>query len=219
VTSLTSKRRIEFKRQHRRLEEQGPVRFEICAAHPMPAEVIDRMVRQKMAWCTENEKEGLFGHPQVDEYFHRLLETGGRQGQVMLAWLTCRDKPIAYNLCFRYCNVLYGYVISYDPEWRRYSPGNLLMFELIKWAVDNKLQGFDLRQGGGSYKSFFLCEKYHCAEFTFGRGLRGEIMETLFITTRNLVRTIRRREEEIVEFDILEAGAGEKKEGTDAPGP
>src|SRR5262249_15630916 len=58
----------------RRLERKGAVRLEVCRSEPVPTEIIDRMIDQKIAWCKENKKPGLFDHPNVHEYFRQLTK-------------------------------------------------------------------------------------------------------------------------------------------------
>ena len=37
-------------------------------------------------------------------------------------------------------------------DWKKYSPGRLLLLEILKWSIDNKLKFFDFTVGGEAYK-------------------------------------------------------------------
>jgi len=177
----------------RRLEEKGAVHFEVHKDGPLPLDIVDAMIKQKIAWASEREKQGLFEHPNVYPYFHELLEVAARQGRLFLAWLKCGSDTIAYMLGLTHDGVMHSYVLTYNPDWSPCAPGILVMVNSVCWAIDNSFHGVDYRQGDAHYKARYANETRMCAEFTFNGSALGQLMENIFMTLRKMLRVLRIR--------------------------
>lgn len=191
LASLNAHVRGNFTRCVRRLEEKGPIKFEACFGQKPPAAIVDDMVRQKVAWSIRNKKHGLFKHPDVLTYFERLVETTSERGSMFLGWLTCAGQAIAYNQGFVHHGVLHSILWTYDPDWGKFSPGNVALVNSIMWAIDQGLSGLDLRQGESQFKRLHANEKRQCAEFTFNSSLRGCGIEKAYMMARGLMRIVK----------------------------
>ena len=52
-----------------------------------------------------------------------------------------------------YKDTFYYLMPTYESgEWGKYSPGRLLLLELIKWSINSGLKYFDFTVGGEAYK-------------------------------------------------------------------
>jgi CelD/BcsL family acetyltransferase involved in cellulose biosynthesis len=191
IASLPQSLRRELRRTTRRLEEKAPVTYHTLTKGPLPKELIDGMVDQKMAWCELHGKHGLFDQPNVREFFHALLQTAAKGNQLFFSWLQCGDTPIAYSISIPYRDMCFGYLVTYDPKWAQYSPGTLLIADAVSWSVDNKVPEFNFMQGDSPYKLRFAHDNTRdYNEWTFHAGTKGWLMETAYVGARGAWRML-----------------------------
>jgi len=191
IKSLSSHARGDYRRCMRHLEKNGSIQYEIYKEGPLPTAIIDSMVKQKIEWAQANKKPGLFYHPNVLAYFHQSLADAAARNNLFLAWLKSGDNVIAYNQGFIHDGIIHLPFWTFDPAFARYSPGKVMLFHSMCWAIDNGLKGLDLRQGGNQIKRTFANEKSQCAEFTFSGSLRGRLLECAYIAARSLFRLMK----------------------------
>lgn len=190
LSSLSGNLRGNFKRCTRRLEEKGPLHYHVHRAGPPSIEAVDNFVKDKVSWCIQHHKPGLFGHSDVHAYFREMTRISAQQGRLFLAWLQCGEEFVAYQLGFIHHNVLHMPFWAYGEAWAQYSPGSVIMVNTIQWAIDQGLQGMDLRQGKNSFKLRYANETRDCVEFTFSGSPHGRLLESTFITLRNAKRML-----------------------------
>lgn len=186
IESLPSKMQREQKRCQRRLQEKGEVQYHTVVDTSVPEHIVDGMIRQKAAWCAEHGLHGFFDHPGVGAFFHQWLKNAAEAKQLLLGWLQCGSDIVAYNLGFSYKGVFYGYLVTNDPAWASFSPGNLTITNAISWAIDNGCREFNFMQGGGGHKLRYTEEARDYAEWTFSRSLSGRLKAKAFLALRDL---------------------------------
>lgn len=172
----------------RQLSEKGPVHYESCEKQPVNTDIIRLMVKNKTAWCEKNGLQGMFDQPNALQYWLQMADHGARTGTLLLTWIKCGDSSIAQYIMFKREKTLYTHVLSSDPSWGRYSPGNLVLVNAISWAIDHGFESVDLRQGEFDFKTKFSNQIHECPEYSFHRSLKGHIGETLFFRRRDLQR-------------------------------
>jgi CelD/BcsL family acetyltransferase involved in cellulose biosynthesis len=134
-------------RKGRRLErERGPVRFELHNAEPTS-------LAQLMAW--KSARYATAGYidvfrtdwaRQVIERIH-ATQTDSFAGLLSLLW--AGDDLVAAHLGIRCLDRWHSWIISYAPEFARYSPGLLLYWNLAKAANGAGVRRIEI--GGGDY--------------------------------------------------------------------
>jgi CelD/BcsL family acetyltransferase involved in cellulose biosynthesis len=76
-------------------------------------------------------------------------------GCLHLAFLEIDGKKAAGYLSFDYLNRLWVYNSGIDRSFTEYSPGWVLLGELLKWANENQRSAFDFMRGDEDYKYRF----------------------------------------------------------------
>ncbi len=193
LASLEGSVRREFGRQTRRLAEKGTVTYHMYEGGPVPADVIDGLIRHKLAWCKENEKHGLFDHPRAPEFYRGMAEVAAKKGMLFLSWMTCGQDAMAWLFGYKRDGVVYGYVTTYDKAWMAYSPGNLAFINSMCWGVDKGMKEYDLRQGDFGYKFKYTDHVKECSEYTFSGTTAGRLIEAVYCGVRYLARVIKQR--------------------------
>ena len=100
--------------------------------------------QSKMGW----------GFPESEEYkIHLVSEaTRGRlRGYILMA----AGKPISYGLCRTETDIITYVIIGYDPEYRQFSPGTVLLLRIIEALfAEHGFRLFDLGGHAADYKAF-----------------------------------------------------------------
>jgi CelD/BcsL family acetyltransferase involved in cellulose biosynthesis len=148
---VTRPNQKESRRKLRRLSEHGGVHFRIADESKI-GPVFDAFLRQKSRRYMET-----LGHPgfdvpgQIAYYLTLTKKLRGKGAQ--LAYLTVGEEVVATAWNLISGRRLYYMMAGYeDGKWRRYSPGWLLLEELVNWSCRNGIGVFDFGIGDEPYK-------------------------------------------------------------------
>lgn len=98
--------------------------------------------------------------PEVLPFLRNVIPAYEKKGQIRFSMLELDEKPVAVSLNLFYEGILYYYMPMFDEDYRKYAPGKLLLFELIKTAINSEdVREVNLMRGGSQYKEFFKPEK------------------------------------------------------------
>jgi CelD/BcsL family acetyltransferase involved in cellulose biosynthesis len=135
----------------RKLErEVGPMRFEYHCPDLS-------LFQQMMTWKKDQYKRTGVGDVFASKWTGNLLtkilhaQTAGFAG--VLSGLWAGEQLIAVHMGMRSRTVWHYWFPTYDPAFSRYSPGMLLLLEMIKTAQSKNLSRIDLGKGDADYKT------------------------------------------------------------------
>jgi len=103
----------------------------------------------KTRWEAENE--GL----RTDAFYRferELLESDHAAGELIFCGWQGEGKVAALNCAFRHGGVLWGYQMGWNPEFAKFSPGNLALAQVVKRGIEEKLAGLNMLSGASAYK-------------------------------------------------------------------
>lgn len=86
--------------------------------------------------------------------------------QGVLSTLLVEGQVAAVHLGMVTPTAFHYWFPTYNPEFRRYSPGQILLLHMIEAATEQNLQRFDFGKGEESYK-----QKFATDSFTLGEGV------------------------------------------------
>ena len=86
------------------------------------------------------------------DFFIDLSRKLANNGWLALYFLTANDEPIAGLYCVEYDHTMYEILSGFDPDFSRYSVGNLLHAKVIEKCIEKKIEEFDFMKGDESYK-------------------------------------------------------------------
>jgi hypothetical protein len=127
--AITGKFRRELRSKNRQLSQLGQCS---CVVVKSPAEldqwIQDFLQIEALGW-KGNEGVSFSYDPAGREFLSRVLRNGFAEATAILSALTINDHPIAMQ-----CNLLtsgggFGFVMTYDENYAKYSPGTLLTLE------------------------------------------------------------------------------------------
>lgn len=102
---------------------------------------------------------GVFNAQEVRDFYIDVARLFADNGWLALYFLTANDEPIAGLYCFEYNQKMYGALSGFDPNYAKYSVGNLIFAKVIEKCIERKIEEFDFLKGGELYK-FRYTAKY-----------------------------------------------------------
>jgi hypothetical protein len=133
------------RRRKRLARDVGPVRFTFDDERP---EVFEACLRWKSAQYVASGLPDLFADRRNVELFRQLRA----RGVVVVSSLSAGDALLAAHLGGLSDERLYWWVPTYDVEWARYSPGRLLLEDLLQASHARRHAEFDFLIGDEAYK-------------------------------------------------------------------
>jgi hypothetical protein len=136
----------DSKRRLRKLaQELGPVQFLLHDARP---QVFAACVQLKGAQYRATGLPDLMAQPRNVALFAQLLKTG----LLRVSSLSAGETLLAVHFGLEHDGKLYWWVPTYDPAYQRFSPGRLLLEELLRASFAAGHREFDFLIGDETYK-------------------------------------------------------------------
>lgn len=144
----------DSRRKRRRLQDLGPVSFEVAREPVVARRFFEAMVAQKTRRYLETAGRDYFETPGWRAYFSQMAAREDLGGRVHLSALTVGDRIVATHWGLVSEDTFYWLMPTYEAgPVSRLSPGRLLMEELISWCYDHGVRSFDFGHGDEDYKT------------------------------------------------------------------
>jgi CelD/BcsL family acetyltransferase involved in cellulose biosynthesis len=148
--------RREHVRKWRRLERLG----DAVLAHWMDRRSIRNRLPAFIAmhqtqWSSRPDAVAPFDGDVVDRGFQAIVDHMAPAGSVVLSELMIDGNPIAMYFGFRHRSWYGGYRTTFDRNWRRLSPGHLLLRGMVADFADLGLIELDLMRDVHDYKALY----------------------------------------------------------------
>ncbi|WP_422351232.1 GNAT family N-acetyltransferase [Flagellimonas sp.] len=82
------------------------------------------------------------------------------QGKASLFVVYDKDLPIAFSFNYIYDRLLFGYISSYDLDYGKFSLGQIVIYKLLEWCMDNEFIQYDMGWGDLDYKKWWCNTSY-----------------------------------------------------------
>ena len=139
-------------RKLRRLKEKGPVSFTIVNNEKNLDNIVQLMIRQKIGRFEEKGQSGVWDKGSHVAFLLSAVKNAFADNTLHLSVLSVNDHAIAIHLGWRYNNCLYYYIPTFDLSFRQFSPGRILLENLLEWCFTNNVKMFDFMLGDETYK-------------------------------------------------------------------
>lgn len=180
------------RRKERRLAESGKLEFVVADTGNYP-DLLDALIQLKSLRYREMGVKDLLAARAQRDFLHRLSATCIGPGFVRLFALKLDDKVIAAHWGLVSRDRFYHMLpASSRRDYRRYSPGGLLLRHMLAWAIGQQLRIFDFTIGDEAYKLEWRDSEMALFDCLVGHTLRGRIAVRLERTARTLKRVTKR---------------------------
>lgn len=181
--------RQDSRRQLRKLSELGEVEFAVAETKPQYDEMFAAMVSQKSRKYLETRGANGFDRPGYRRYFAEVTNRLAVSGPVHLSGLKLNNEVIAAHWGLIADKRFYFLMPSYDSRWSRYSPGRLLMEDLIRWCFEHSINFFDFGIGDEPYKLKFCDRVIPLYECVLPVTIKGHAYAIFLVVKRILRKT------------------------------
>jgi len=184
---LSKKLIADSKRQKRRLQDKGELRFSVAEDVGELEEVIKNMIDFKRKRYFDTGLSDMFAIDEHREFFQGLLNVNLEKYKLCCASLKVDHEIIATHVGFISNEQFYYYMPANDNErWKPFSPGRLLMECLMEWSLKEGKYKFDFTVGGEDYKKIWCNNEFALFDYMEPYNIRGEIFYVLTKQLRKL---------------------------------
>ena len=146
------------RRQIRRLKKEGLLNFTISKSEKEFQKLTDSMILQKRDRCQNTGVRDILSEKAIRDFYKNFIIEKKSEIEIHLSAMMLNEKILSTHWGAIYKKRFYFLMPSYAFEWGRYSPGRLLLINLIEWSIKNGLKVFDFTVGSEDYKKNY-CDK------------------------------------------------------------
>lgn len=167
-------------KRERALQNRGPLALRI--------QTTSEGLRALFSACLQIEASGWKGarhsamlcRPVQCAFYRALALRAAAGGALHLALLYCGQTLIAFAFDLVYGNVVSGVKIGYLDNWRRYAPGMVLQYRLLRYLHGRGIAEYDFGGGAETHKAAWTPHARMLANVrAFHSSLRGRAAELL----------------------------------------
>lgn len=114
-----------------------------------------------------------------------------KKRNAILYLLKANDKIIGYHLGFLHNNIFFSWNICFDPDYARYSPGNIIQAYTAKDLIENGRTKINHMAGTYEYKSKVSSKGEVSENFVFflaSRKLRAKVLLNYYLKWRDILK-------------------------------
>jgi hypothetical protein len=144
LTQVLSKSRLkDLRRNLRRLEEQGEVRFERAEEPRLVSRRFEQFLKLEHSGWKGNTGTSFLAQERSAAFARRAF-SAAQHGLVSIDSLLVDDVPIAMSVNLRSRDVAFAAKCAYDEDYRRFSPGLILEYLVIEaFYADERTAAMD----------------------------------------------------------------------------
>lgn len=139
-------------RRRRRLEEAGSVAFELRTTELGLDAAMDDFVALEASGWKAAAGTAIASRDESVAFYRELAGWAAARGALRLAFLRHEGRAIAAELALGLGGVAYSLKGGFDPDYRRFGPGQLLTFEMLRRAFEDGLESYELLGTDDAYK-------------------------------------------------------------------
>lgn len=136
LATLPNNLRGNLRKLGRRLAQEGDTRVHFASADGDFAAAFDEFLRiESSGWKGGSGTMSAIAYrPEAQAFYESLLRQQSADFEPDIALLVCGQTAIAASLLIRTARWLHVYKIGYDESFRKFSPGNILLWNVLEKA-------------------------------------------------------------------------------------
>ncbi len=159
--------------QTNRLNTLGKLTFKVAKSIEEKKKIIDFIIHNKSKQYKNTKAWNIFKEKIYLDFF--ISSNLVIDQKSYITYLEFDGKVIAAHSGYTYQKISYYLFPVYDNEFKRYSPGKILLKYIIDDAENNLFDYFDLTIGSENYKKDYSNRKLNSALFLKSKSLKGFI--------------------------------------------
>lgn len=140
-------------RRRRRIAERGELKFIVCDSSKDYKKIIAETFEQKEHRYIETGVRNILAKDDVKNFYESLYLSDLGKIKIHLSYLSLNNEILATHLGFIYDDTFYWIFPSFKrSNFDKYSPGRILLYELIIQSIECGLKKFDFTVGSEDFK-------------------------------------------------------------------
>jgi CelD/BcsL family acetyltransferase involved in cellulose biosynthesis len=137
-------------RYRKKAEEKGEVAFEaVCDQRP---EMVESLIALHAARWQSRGEPGMIEANRSACFLREIVDKFASSGLLRLFELRMENEIAAAIVCWIYNDRLFFYLTGFDPRFERFSPGQLLLFECLRYSYAHGCREWNFLRGTETYK-------------------------------------------------------------------
>jgi CelD/BcsL family acetyltransferase involved in cellulose biosynthesis len=192
LADVNAKFLSSLRRKRRKLEEKGTVRF-FCLDEATP-EDLKRFYELESAGWKGQGGTAILSDANVRRFYDDLAHATAQFGSFALYIMECAGRAIAMQYCLLDHERCYLLKPAYDENFSAYSPGHLLVHEVLHDGVARGLNEYDFMSPQSEWKSRWAkTTRTQSHGYIFRDDLRGRALHAWKFHLLKTARRIKRR--------------------------
>jgi CelD/BcsL family acetyltransferase involved in cellulose biosynthesis len=150
--SVSKRIRQDTRRQKKRIANFGSIKFEVLETQQQRRRIVDWLIAQKSVQYRRTRAHNIFQHKGYSKFFHAIAIPDNNKHYICIAGLYVNEELVAAHLGARWQGRFYYLMPGYERKWEKYSPGKILLSQLVQAAQSDELDVFDFTIGSEGYK-------------------------------------------------------------------
>lgn len=192
LAGFDAKQRYNLRSRRKKLAEQHGMRFEPCSLGE-EAKCLEILFALHERRAQRKDIVSSFDHARVSPFHRALAERIAPLGWLSLRIIRNDDCVIAASYNFEFAGCAFSYQKGLDPDWEKFGPGAVMVYELINEAFEKGLHEYNFLQGDERYKSQWTHEyRPLVGGNVYNNTWRGQLAKTAFRSRQALKRLVAR---------------------------
>lgn len=136
-------------------KKNGNLEVQHCSSSKEILPWLERFFEQHQHRWAVTPYPSLFNNTIQCLFYKRLAEAADESGWLRFNVVLHNEVPVAFHFGFLYNNSFLWYKPSFDIRMAKHSPGELLLRQLLIYAIDNSVKTFDFGLGDEAFKQRF----------------------------------------------------------------
>jgi CelD/BcsL family acetyltransferase involved in cellulose biosynthesis len=170
---LNSRLRRELRQVRRQLSEQGS--FNFYHIDTADQDALERFYRLEASGWKGREGSAIVCNQKNREFFDEIVESAARFGYFSLYMLEFKGQLMAAHLGFTLQGCYYSAIVAYDEQFKQFSPGHLIISEIVRDCAARGLRGYDPTGQNQEWKMKWTNQVRPMSHYFIFRGILGNL--------------------------------------------
>ncbi|WP_187969787.1 GNAT family N-acetyltransferase [Aquibium microcysteis] len=153
LAAMPARRRQQIGNFGRRLRKAGAGPVHAVTDPQERSAEIARLFARKRQWVEEEGLSDWIVPAATEAWFQRIAAREDARNRTHLLRLASGEDWIASILAFERDGTLYLSKMAHNPAWERFSPGWVLLAEVVRFAIERRLGSIDFMIGSSAWKN------------------------------------------------------------------
>jgi CelD/BcsL family acetyltransferase involved in cellulose biosynthesis len=183
--SLSGNLRRDVGRCRRRLGELGRSELDV---HEDTAGLAEAFAIEQSGWKAE-AGSAIASHPETESFYTEIASWAAENGWLRLIFLRLDGRAIAFHLALEHRGAYFPLKGGFDPEFRAFSPGKLIIHATLERAFTLGLERYEFLGAFDAYKRRWATDAYDRLLFqAFSSRPSGRVRRAAFVYGRPLAK-------------------------------